>query len=169
MKKTAALALVIVAACQKPAANDPAAEQAHSDSVKAAIEAMAPRYAAHFIAGNVDSLVAFHAPNATMMPPNMAATSGTDAIRQSYTGIFAGGKPTVFTLRVEAVSVHGPLAVERGRYVFTGPVAPGVVATDSGKYLNHWHEVGGRWLIVDEIWNSDLPPPPMPPEPRRRS
>jgi hypothetical protein len=34
--------------------------------------------------------------------------------------------------------------------------------TDTGKYLVHWKQVGGKWLLANDIWNSDLPAMPMP-------
>ena len=32
----------------------------------------------------------------------------------------------------------------------------------SGKYLVHWMQRSGKWLIVDDIWNSDAPLPMAP-------
>jgi hypothetical protein len=28
-----------------------------------------------------------------------------------------------------------------------------------GKYLVHWRRVDGRWLLMEDIWNDDAPPP----------
>jgi hypothetical protein len=33
---------------------------------------------------------------------------------------------------------------------------------DSGKYLVRWVQQNGKWLLAQDIWNSDLPAP-MPP------
>jgi hypothetical protein len=48
---------------------------------------------------------------------------------------------------------------------------------DTGKYLIHWHQVGGKWLIADVAWNSNIPLPAPPkaavakpkPKPRART
>jgi hypothetical protein len=67
------------------------------------------------------------------------------------------------TLTPVAVAVNGPLGVERGTYsvTFTPPGATAPI-TDTGKYLVHWKQVGGKWLLANDIWNSDLPAMPMP-------
>jgi ketosteroid isomerase-like protein len=41
---------------------------------------------------------------------------------------------------------------------------PGAAApmTDTGKYLAYWRQSDGKWLMVYDIWNSDLPAAPMP-------
>ena len=59
---------------------------------------------------------------------------------------------------------NGPLAIEAGTYkiTFTPAGAPAPI-TDTGKYLVHWHKVGDKWMMVDDIWNSDLPAMPMGP------
>src|SRR5437762_960456 len=46
-------------------------------------------------------------------------------------------------------------------------------AADSGKYVVHWMQENGKWLMMDDIWNSDTPAMPMaapapPPPPARR-
>jgi hypothetical protein len=44
-----------------------------------------------------------------------------------------------------------------------------MAAVDSGKYIVRWAQQNGRWLMVDDIWNSDTPLPtaPAPATPRR--
>jgi ketosteroid isomerase-like protein len=58
----------------------------------------------------------------------------------------------------EEITAAGDLAVERGSYeeTYTQPGASAPV-TDRGKYLVHWRRIGGKWLMVDDIANSDLP------------
>ena len=67
------------------------------------------------------------------------------------------------------------MALETGRWHYAWPAGvtlpPGTPAVDSGKYLAHWMQRNGKWLMVEDIWNSDLPtpapPPPPAPTPRR--
>ena len=71
-------------------------------------------------------------------------------------------------MRTASVVANGPIAVERGNWTFDfkpGKGAPpGMGAmTDQGKYLTHWHDVGGQWLMAEDIWNSDTPAAPPPP------
>jgi ketosteroid isomerase-like protein len=158
-----AIAVAALAACQRADTPEQVAarHRAETDSARAYFEQVAAAYARHLAAGNVDSLVAFYAESATVMQPNMAEAKGHAAIREMFTQMFAAmGNPTM-TFRQQNVVANGGLAVERGRYTMTAPMA------DSGKYLVHWHRLGGRWLIVSDISNSDLPPPPPAPARRR--
>ncbi|HEV8198148.1 MAG TPA: hypothetical protein VGP87_16010, partial [Gemmatimonadales bacterium] len=56
----------------------------------------------------------------------------------------------------------GPLAVDAGTYKFsiTPPGAKDPI-NDTGKYLSHWRKTGDKWLMVDNIWNSDMVMPTM--------
>jgi ketosteroid isomerase-like protein len=94
------------------------------------------------------------------MPPNMAPTRGKEAIRAWFAELNAV-RPTL-TLRADSVWGSGNTAVEQGRWRFEWPAAakrpPGVPAVDSGKYLARWVNDNGRWLMVQDIWNSDVAP-----------
>ena len=160
-------AAAVFAAC-KPAADNAAANQASDDSVKTTIDNMNAAFSRAIVSGNMDTILMAYAPNATVMMPNMAPVSGIDNIRAAMTGMLAELKPTAAELKSENVVISGPLAIERGRYRMSVPMGNAVHA-DSGKYLVHWHNMNGRWVIVDDIWNSDLPPMPMPAAPRSRS
>ena len=159
-------AVVLFAGCQ-PAAET--AEQAEARmatetaAARTAIEATNARMAAHMNAEQFDSAAMIYAEDARGLPPNMVADVGRAAILKSLQGM-AGMKATIgFT--TTSVSVNGPLAVETGTYsfTFTPPGAPAPV-TDTGKYMAHWHKMGDNWMIVENIWNSDLPAVPEPPK-----
>lgn len=158
-----AAAAFAFAACKPPAPADGAmANQASTDSVKAGIDAMNRAYTQHLLAGHADSVAAMYAADATLMPPNMAPAHGAEAIRAALNGMMAMGKPTSFTMRSENVVVAGPMAIERGRWTY-GMMGPNNMAmADSGNYLVHWHNVGGKWMLMDDIWNSDHPAMAMP-------
>ena len=153
----------VIAGCQ-PAAET--AEQAEARmaseaaAAKTAIEASNTRFVAHFNAGQGDSVAAHYTEDGRVMAPNMAVASGRQAIAASM-GMMAGA---TLVLNTESVAANGPLAVERGTYTIT-LTPPGATApiTDTGKYLVHWRKVGDNWLMVDDIWNSDLPAMPMGP------
>lgn len=42
-----------------------------------------------------------------------------------------------------------------------GPTSPPEAAamSDTGKYVQHWQRVAGRWQLVRAIWNSDRAQP----------
>ncbi len=155
-----AVLTLALAACKPQPETDEAMQarmSAEADSIKPALEALNRSFATHMVAGHADTLAAFYADNATIMAPNMAPAHGSAAIKAALTGMLQMAKPTAFSLRTGSVSANGPLAVESGRYVWTVGTA-----VDSGKYLVHWHRMNGKWMIVDDIWNSDNPEMPMP-------
>jgi ketosteroid isomerase-like protein len=155
--------LVLLGGCQ-PAAET--AEQAEArmateaTEARTAIEASNARFVRFFNAGQGDSLAAIYTEEGRVMAPNLPPAVGRSAIASSM-GMMAGA---TLALTTESVSASGPLAVERGTYSIT-LTPPGATApvTDTGKYLVHWHKVGDNWMMVDDIWNSDLPAAPMPP------
>jgi len=98
----------------------------------------------------------------------MAATRGKAGIRAFFATLNAV-KP-MLTLRADSVWASGSTAVEQGRWwwKWTGAPPPGVPPVDSGKYLVRWVNEGGKWLIAQDIWNSDVAlPTPAAPAPAR--
>jgi hypothetical protein len=80
--------------------------------------------------------------------------------------------PPTLTLRSGTVVASGAVAVETGRWHWQNApgaaLPPGTPPADSGKYIVRWADQNGKWLMVDDIWNSDLPLPAPPPPPRTR-
>ena len=166
MLRVALGSFALFAACQ-PAAET--AEQAEArmatetSAARTAIEAANAQMAAHMNAERYDSAAMVYAEDARALAPNMVANVGRAAILKSLQGM-AGIKGTIGFVTT-SVAVSGPLAVETGTYsfTFTPPGAPAPV-TDTGKYMAHWHKMGDHWMIVENIWNSDLPAVPEPPK-----
>jgi ketosteroid isomerase-like protein len=103
----------------------------------------------------------FYDAKAVILPPNMPPLHDRESIR----GFFAtlngmSSPPPVLTLRAESVWASGPMAVELGRWNFAWPARakrpPGAPAADSGKYIVRWVKENGRWLMAQDIWNSDV-------------
>lgn len=147
-----------------------------SASAKQAIDSANAQWGRLTSTGHADSIADFYAANAVLMPPNMATVKGKDAIRAFFAVINTVKPQPTLTLRAETVVGTGASAVERGRWRWSYPAGatlpPGMPAVDSGKYIVRWEQQSGKWVMVDDIWNSDLPlptapPPPPPPAPRR--
>lgn len=158
-------ALLVAVACGPQAETAEQMEtrmQTESAAVRTTIDSLAREFATHLNAGHPDVVAGFYAENAVLMPPNMPSATGRQAIQDVFKQ-FTDMKAQL-TLTPQAVSANGPLAVERGTYsvTFTPPGATAPI-TDTGKYLVHWHMMDGKWVMVEDIWNSDLPPPPPPP------
>jgi uncharacterized protein (TIGR02246 family) len=132
------------------------------DPVTQAIERQNATAIRSYRTGDADSLVSIVAEDAWQMPPNRPALVGRAAIREFWAAAFSWGKWD-FTLNTQAVSVSGPLAVERGKYVlrFTASTdaPPGMASfEDRGNYLVHWRMEGdGQWLMVTDAPVSELP------------
>jgi ketosteroid isomerase-like protein len=145
-----------------------------SADAKQAIDAANAQWARLTSTGHADSIAEFYAADATIMPPNMATMKGRDAIRTFFATINTIQPRPTLTLRAVSVVANGPVAVETGRwhwaYAAGAKLPPGTPAVDSGKYIARWAQQNGKWVMVDDIWNSDmpLPTPPAPPPARRR-
>ena len=154
----------LLAACEpKESAQDEAAEMAaDAAAARTAIEAANAAMAAHINAEHWDSAAMVYADNGRSMPPNMPVDLGREAITKSLAAM-AGMKVNI-SFATTSVAAHGDIAIESGTYsfTFTPPGAPGPM-TDTGKYLAHWHKIGDKWVIAENIWNSDLPAQPMGP------
>jgi ketosteroid isomerase-like protein len=125
--------------------------------------------------GHADSIAEFYAADALIMPPNMASVKGKDGIKAFFATMNSMDPRGTITLHAVTVVGSGPVAVETGRWNWRFPAGaklpPGMAAADSGKYIVRWAQQNGKWLMVDDIWNSDSPlptAPPPPPAPARR-
>jgi ketosteroid isomerase-like protein len=151
------LALLLAAAlgCQAAPPPDTTAE------AKQAIDAANANWPRLTAAGHADSLAQYYQANAVILPPNMRPTHGRDSIRAFFAVLNTmSSPPPVLTIRAESVWASGPLAVELGRWHFAWPAAAkrpaGMPAADSGKYIVRWVNESARWLMAQDIWNSDV-------------
>ena len=160
-RRLGAAGVFLLAACARsPGSDDEQQRRIDHETALArqAIEITAQRYMMHFNAGDADSVAAIYAERGRIMWPNGPAAVGRDSIAARLRAI--GAATPVLSLRTEDVAASGPLAVERGRYTMTWTSPGGGQLADSGKYLMRWHRTEAEWMIVDNIWNSDLPTPP---------
>lgn len=145
MKRTllviALLMIATVAMAKTPPADVAATIRANTEAFDAAMRA-----------GNVEGFMAFYADDAVLMPPNAPAFNGAENVRKFWGGLLAAGATDV-NLTTDDVLVSGDLAVERGHFELTKPFP------DTGKYIVVWRKRGGKWQIVDDIFNSSVAPP----------
>jgi ketosteroid isomerase-like protein len=158
--------MLVVAAlgCQAAPPPDTTAE------AKQAIDAGNAAFARLTAAGHADSIADFYHANAVILPPNMPAVHGRDSIRAFFAVLNTmSSPPPILTVRAESVWASGSMAVDVGRWHFAWPAAakrpPGMPAADSGKYIVRWVKDNGRWLMAQDIWNSDVPLPMAPTSP----
>lgn len=118
-----------------------------------------------YASGDVDSVASLFAVDAWQMPQNSPPLVGREAIRQFWTQAMKFGKWD-FALQTQTVSVSGPIAVERGKYVLkfgAGPGAPPGMTSfvDHGNYLAYWSKGSdGDWRVAVDAPVSDVPMAP---------
>jgi uncharacterized protein (TIGR02246 family) len=149
---------LVLGAC-KPAATPPPDTSAAAKTVIDAANATWPRLTS---TGHADSIADLYTADAVLLPPNMPTVHGRDSIR-AFFAVMNTMPGTTLTLRAESVWASGPAATEMGRWTYTWAAGvtppPGMPTADSGKYLVRWVEENGKWLMAQDIWNSDLPMP----------
>ncbi len=131
--------------------------QTFMDTDKTAMRASLDSFTAYVVMHRDSMAAAMYADNAAFMPPNQMMLQGRTAIRA---WIKQTPPLSHFTAAAIEINGRGDLAYIRG--TFQAEFASG--QTDHGKFLEvRRREKAGRWLIVADIFNSDLPPPTTPP------
>lgn len=162
--------LLILAGCQKPETPEQAQARMSREvaAARPVFDAVARSWERYTAANQPDSIAALFTEQGEQLPPNAPPSVGRPAIQAFQAKQLGLGQATI-SIATDEVLVNGPLAVSRGAFTLDikpGPNAPaGMKAVaDTGKYLIHWHQVGGKWLIADVAWNSNIPLP-TPPKP----
>jgi uncharacterized protein (TIGR02246 family) len=110
-------------------------------------------------AKDLESLISFFADDASGFYPNTPILTGKDALRQMWKMILATpGLSMSFQIVKVEVSRSGDLAWGHGTYARTMNDATGKPVTDKGKYVVVYRkQPDGKWKVVADIGNSDLP------------
>jgi ketosteroid isomerase-like protein len=112
-------------------------------------------------AKDLDKTVAYYADDAVVMPPNEAAVTTKDGIRNLWKGFLDSLQNISWkTTRVET-SKSGDMACLIGTYEMT--MKDG--SKDKGKYCEVWEKKGGTWKVATDMFSSDLPAPGSSPAP----
>jgi len=147
-----AAGLLVLAGCAKPAtAPDTAADET-------AIRAVNPEWFAAHEAGDADRLAALYAEDAVLSIPGAPPVRGRPAIREAFAAEVAAMKAAGLKNNQGAspeFGVSGDLGWEWNTFTVTDQAGATV---DTGKYVTVYARRDGKWLIVRDIWNSDMPP-----------
>jgi uncharacterized protein (TIGR02246 family) len=130
-------------------------------SEPAALTSTRDAHVAALNAGDAESWAACFAADAVQMPPNQPANVGAQSI-QAWSAAFLGAFELEFALDPQNVQMAGSdWAFERGAYTIgLTPRAGGDPMQDAGKYVTVYRREGdGSWVMAQDIWNSDAPPP----------
>jgi ketosteroid isomerase-like protein len=153
------LVLAITSGCGQTASTvqSPAAVAADDAAIRAGTVVWTDAYNA----GDVDKIVALYTEDAVVMPANAPALIGHAAIKDFLTKDIAAAKAEGLTDKdgIGDVGISGDLAWHAG----TSSVIDAAGKTvETGKYIEVWHRINGKWLMVRDIWNDDAPPAPEP-------
>jgi ketosteroid isomerase-like protein len=161
-----ALVLVLVA-CNKstPATADSATVASGSTAKgfdKAAARAEIMRvdsgWTRNFMSKNVDSLMQYYSPDAVSMGEGIKAVTGAPAIRAAYVeGVKVNMRNPRITYGGIDFSDDGSLAYDHGTFTVTVDGPKGKPIDASGGFLNVFRKIGGRWVMVAEMSNSNKP------------
>ncbi len=157
---------LVVAGCAPQGGKETEADQnkrmqTEAAAARSSIDGVNAMYMAHFNAVHGDSLAALFVEDGRMMAPNAPPAVGRAAMAAGVNSM-TGVKPTL-TLTTLSLEANGPLAVEVGSYKLSiQPPGQTPPINDAGKYMAHWRKQGDRWMLVDDIWNSDMGAMPMP-------
>jgi ketosteroid isomerase-like protein len=119
------------------------------------VEAREKEWLTAFNGGDASAVAACYAETGRLMPPNAEILDGRDAIEPFIKGFVQTGAKLAFQLLT--VYESPSLCTAVGRFTLDIPGVP----QDRGKYIEVWaREADGVWRIVDDIFNSSLPPAP---------
>lgn len=102
---------------------------------------------------DVAAIAALYGESAILMPPDRAAVTGREAIRQFWSGMLAAGRVEIKTTSIDVLQ-SGDLAAESGRYEATITPPNGAAMHDGGSYVTVWQKQNGHWLVVRDIFTS---------------
>ncbi len=125
-----------------------------------AIRAINPAWFKAHAAGDVDAIAALYSDDAILSIPGAAPIRGIAGIREALQKDFrdmaaAGLSQTSGTSPEFGVS--GDIGHEWNTYILKDKSGKTI---DTGKYLSVFARRNGKWMIIRDIWNSDMPPTP---------
>ncbi len=139
------MALVPAAASAQTVAED---EQALMD--------LETHWSALIAAKDVEGIVNIYAEDGMILAPGAPIVSGTDGIREFWTGLLgAPGMQGVLTPVEAHVAASQDLGYDRGTYVLTLDGENGEPVVETGKYVIVWKKVDGQWKAATDTFNSD--------------
>ncbi len=140
--------------------------QAAVDTREAAERAIRSADAARLKAAQAkEGVLSCYADDASWLPPNASILTGKEAIRAGWSQLLASpGFAINWQITKMEVSRVGDLAYTLYSYELTVQGQDGKRITDRGKDMAVWKkQPDGRWKIVADTYNSDLPPAPAKP------
>ena len=155
----ACLVIGAASACSSPDATRQT--DAGVAAAEATIRAGTATWNEAYNAGEVDKIVALYADDTVVMPPNVPAVSGREALKAYLTKDVAASRAAGLVAKdgTSSVGVSGDLAWHAGS---SSVVDSAGKTVETGSYVEVWRRTNGQWLMVRDIWNDDAPPASAP-------
>ena len=123
--------------------------------VRAALEAANAKFSALAAQGNGTTLAGLYAKDGAVMPAGSDPLRGTQAIAKFWQSAFDSG---VAAIELKTVEVYGQgaTATEVGEYALRDKAGK---LLDRGKYIVIWHNEGGQWKLLRDMFSTNVPSP----------
>lgn len=99
-------------------------------------------------------IVAMYGDDGIMMPPDMPAAAGHDAMMEFIAKDMAGAKTAGVSLRIDddTAGSSGDLGWHSGTFSVLDKDSK---AVGTGKFVEVWQKQDDKWMIIRDIWNND--------------
>lgn len=155
-----ALLLLTSACSQQTPADTRAADEA-------TIRDLDAQWSKAAMARDLEATVSYYADDASLLPPNAPIASGKQAIRAIWSAMLVPEVSVSWQVSKVEAARSGDLAYLVGVYQETANDPKGNSVADRGKLIEVWKkQANGKWKVVADIFNSDLPLP-APPEKKK--
>ena len=119
-------------------------------------------------AGDLDGTVSYYTDDASLLSPNAPIATGTQAIRAVWSTMLNPDVTVSWQVTKADVARSSDLAYVMGVYQITAKDPKGKSQEDRGKLVEVWKkQADGKWKVVADIFNSDLPVPQAPAEKKK--
>jgi len=122
------------------------------------LRAMRMEWQAAFDAKDAAGIAAIYAANGAVHPPNGKKVRTRVEIEAFWAEFQATGNGA--EISDAEVYANGDVGYKVGTYMITDPTG---APLDVGKYVEIWRHIDGRWQMLHDIYNSDMPLPEPPP------
>jgi ketosteroid isomerase-like protein len=112
-------------------------------------------------AHNLDGTVSYYSDDAVLLPPNAPVAATKESIRAIWAELTAPNVSISWQASKVEVAKSGDLAYSTGSYTLDMQDPQGKLVSDKGKFMEVWkRQPDGKWKIVADTYNSDLPAQP---------
>ena len=124
-----------------------------SDEIRETFSSICQKFENSFNQKDAEGLALLYLEDAKILPPNMDAVEGKNAIQIFWQGALEMGIKSYKGEIMEADS-SGNLGYFVGKYILYGD---GNQEIDKGKYISILKSIDGQWKIHRDIYNSSMP------------